>query len=177
MIAEIERAVIQWLTDHWQDIEGQPMVGQFDIGKDFSDINSTIAISISTEMIGIKRNADGSLNFAPVISIYMVFKNVGRPDQRRAGIYPILEATAVLITGKKFDLDIEPMIPSGSAQEIYHDKLKEIGSICYRMQFTTNFDGSAIDDSDAVRLITDAITYYDGATEAVVAEDEINFDS
>lgn len=174
MLAEIETGIIKWLRDHWPEHGGEKTISQFDIGKDFGDINNFPAISAAIETIQPKRNADGSINLSPTISLYLVFKSVARPDQRRAGIYPIVLGVMGLVAGKRIDLDIEPLMPV-SADEIYHDQVKKIGALCYRLKFRTDFDCELTNIDNAVDLISIGLTYYDGTTNVVMAQDDISF--
>lgn len=174
MLGEIETGIISRLRDLWPEHGGGKNISQFDIGKDFSDINSFPAISAAIESIQPRRNADRSINLSPTVSLYLVFKSVARPDQRRAGMYPIVLGVIGLLSGSRLDLDIEPLLPV-SADEIYHEQLKKTGSIGYRLRFKTDFDCELIDTGDAVNLISLGLTYYDGPTDVEMARDEITF--
>lgn len=174
MISNIERNALDWLQQRWPVDINEKRIAQFDIGKDFSDINQFPAVAAATESIGMRRNPDGSISFAPVISLYLVFKNVARPDQRRAGIYPIITGVVSLLSGRTLGLEIEPLLPL-PAKEIYHNQLKEIGGIGYLLQFKTDFDIDKIDEQQAIDLLSIAIKYYDALTDIEVAEDIIDF--
>lgn len=174
MLGEIETGIIARLRELWPEHGDGGNISQFDIGKDFSDINSFPSISAAIESIQPRRNADRSINLAPTISLYLVFKSVARTNLRRAGMYPIVMGVIGLLSGNRLDLNIEPLLPV-SADEIYHDQLKKIGAIGYRLRFKTDFDCELIDPAAAVDLISLGLTYYDGQTDVVMAQDEISF--
>jgi hypothetical protein len=176
MLAALEQAIVDFAREQWPEHGGAGQVTEFDIGNDFDDIIGTPAMAVATEAIALKRNADGSINFKPTVSVYLAYKNVGKPDQRRKGISPILTGAIAILSNRTFDIDIEPLLPL-SCSEVLHANLKSKGLIGYRLQFSTDFDADAIDIDDAQRLIEIGIDYYDtNDTPALRAADEIEYE-
>lgn len=176
MIADIETKIVEFLKSQWREYGGSTQVNEFDINLDFEDLLNSPAISVATENLEVRVVTPGVIRFKPTISLYTVFRDVGRQDQRRHGVYPVVVASIRLLSGKVLDdLDMDGLTPV-SCKEIYHAKLKERGLICFQTQFTTFFDDESIDDQDVVQLLTEGLSYYLGETnDNVNATDEIAY--
>ncbi len=176
MLYDIESALVEFIRDQWPEHGGSSVLREFDIGSDFEDIIDMPAMAVATEAIALKRNSDGSINFKPVLSTYWVFKHPGKPEGRRKGISPILIGAISILANQTFGLEIEPLMPT-AANEVAHQKLKDLGAIAYRIPFVTNFDVDQISTDDAQRLLQIGISYYDtiGAGE-LRATDEIEYE-
>ncbi|MFA5751117.1 MAG: phage protein Gp37 [Candidatus Paceibacterota bacterium] len=161
MLAEIETAIQDYLQSKWSANGGTTIVNRFDIDNEFEDLLKYPAISIATSSIGIQTVTDGCIKMTPVISVFQAFKHVGKPENRRHGVYPIVTACIQLLSGNDLDLEIDYLKPV-SCKEVFHAKLKELGAICFETQFETSFDIESIDDNDAVALLTEGISYYLG---------------
>ena len=161
MIEEIELGIINFLREKWDEHGGATTVHEFDINSDFKDLLNSPSISIATENVAVRQITDGTIELKSTISLYLAFKDVGRPDQRRHGIYPVVVAVIRLLSGENLDLEIDYLTPV-SCREIYHAKLKEIGYIGFQLQFTTTFTVESIDDADVVQLLSEGLSYYLG---------------
>lgn len=176
MIAEIEAKILEVFKEKYGVAMSGSAIHEFDIGMDFSDLKAYPAVSIATENVGVRSVTDGTIEFKPRISIYQVFKNVGKPDQRRLGIYPIVVACVKILSGDDLNLEIDNLQPV-SCGEIYHEKLKEMGAICFKTQFETSFTEDAMDDQDIVHLLSEGLSYYLGSeNDTPDATDNLTFE-
>lgn len=161
MIEDIERGIISHLRDKWDEHGGDTMVHEFDINMDFKDLLNAPSISVATENVAVRQVTDGIIELKPTVSLYLAFKDVGKPDQRRHGIYPIIVAVLRLLSGEDLELEITPLLPV-LCREVYHVQLKESGYIAFQLQFTTSFNEERIDDADVVQLLSEGLSYYLG---------------
>jgi len=159
-ISEIENAILTRLKSKWSVKGGSTAVHEFDIGLDFEDILKTPAVSVTTEQIGLRHIVDMSFEIRPRLTVYMVFKNVGGPKGRRVGLYPMVLGVVGILAGQCLGLEIDPLMPERSAQEIFHKNLKEKGLLAYKVDFSTSFDIDRFDDEDLQRLISTSLQYY-----------------
>lgn len=176
VISDIENAILDRLRSKWAVKGGKTPVHEFDIGLDFEDVLKTPAISVSTEQIGLRHIVDMTFELKPRLTAYLVFKNVGGPKGRRAGLYPMVLGTIGILVGQNLNIDIEPLMPAGSAQEIFHKGLKEKGLLAYKISFETSFDVDRFDDETAEKLIALGNYYYLDNREGAVASDIIEFE-
>jgi hypothetical protein len=175
MLAEIEEAIVELTREKWPDQGGTTVVNEFDIELDFERVLNTPGLAVAIETVALRRNPDGSIHFIPTISVYLVFKNVGQPAQRRRGIHPMIVGTVCILSGSDLGLDIDPLLPI-SAGELLHEQLKAKGLIGFRLQFTSGFDVEKVDGEDAVRLMSESISYYkESETTAPKASGTINY--
>jgi hypothetical protein len=174
MLAEIEESIPNILRSKWDAMGGTVVVGVFDINKDFEDIIKTPAVSVAIEYIGLNVVVDGVVTFKPNIAVYQVFKDVGKPDQRRQGVYPIVMGCIRILTGSTLDLEIEGLEPV-SSNEIYHETLKKLGLICFKTSFKSSFNEESMDDADVVRLLSEGLNYYKDNTDTLLVNDGVEF--
>lgn len=163
MFADIERSTVNMLRSRWSSASDS--IAEFDINRDFSDVVATPAISAVIETVGMRVPVPGVITIEPVLSLYQVFKNVGDCAARRKGVYGVVSAVVKLISFNDLGLDIDPMEPLGS-KEVYHEKLKELGCVCFKTDFKTSFDDVNIDEGDATRLLSESLRYYRDSEEA-----------
>jgi hypothetical protein len=173
----IEEAVLAFLQAHWPSGAGETKVAVFDIAKDFEDILATPALSVAIERVGWRKmvGLDSGYELAPETSIYLVNKNVGGPKGRRQGVYPMVLGAAGILVGQELGLDIDPLMPVGAIEEIFHDNLKKIGCCAFKVGLRTSFDISMSDFGAAgSQLLTSGVEYYRlPAGEEADMEDEI----
>ncbi|HEX2955725.1 MAG TPA: phage protein Gp37 [Chitinispirillaceae bacterium] len=160
-ITDIENAIVERMKKKWAAHGGITAVHEFDIGSDFESTLKTPAISVTTERIGLRHIVDMSFEIKPRLTIYMVFKNVGSLKGRRVGLYPMVLGAIGILAGQDLGIEIEPLMPDGSADEIFHKNLKELGLLAYKVSFVTSFDIERInDDEDVQKLIATGLYYY-----------------
>ena len=177
MIAEIETGIINYLREKWPVHGSDKSINEFDINRDFDDIINTPAVSVATEKVGVRSVDDETLEIKPVISLYIALKNVSKPDQRSHSILPIVVAVLRMLHKQNVELvDIEGLQPVGCS-EVFHENLKKKGLAGWKLTFTTLFEVETIDDADAIRLLSEGLSYYVGeefATEH--ATDSIDYE-
>ena len=161
MIAEIETGIISYLKQRWPEFGSGESITEFDINLDFEDITRPISISVATMNIGIKNMPSGCVNIKPQPTLFIVFKDVGKADRRRLKTYPIVETCMMLLTGQDLGLEIDDLRPV-SCIEVFHEKLKKMGAVCFQTTFSTEFTVEAIDPEDTVLLLSEQIKYYLG---------------
>jgi hypothetical protein len=174
-ISAIEEAILARLRSRWAACGASDRIEEFAIGIDFDDILGTPAVAVTTERIAVERVVDGVFSLSPVINIYVAFKDPGKPDKRRSGIYPIVLGTLGILAGQKCGLDIDALEP-GEISEVFHDSLKRKGCVAFRLQFSTSFDIEMDGDGEElVALMAIGVQYMrqDPSQETPDAEDEI----
>jgi hypothetical protein len=174
MIADIEQAIISMLKARWALLGNGSALNEFDINLDFNDVLNTPAVAVATEKFGTAFSTDETIKIEPVISLYHVFKNVGKPDQRRLGIYPIVTGCMQILSGQDFGLGIDPLRAAGG-NEVYHEKLKMMGLIGYKCDYHTSFNLDPFDpeSADDVALLSEGLNYYCNSIQ--VALDAISY--
>jgi Domain of unknown function (DUF1834) len=177
MIESIEQAMIGRLKDCWPEHGGATVLDTFDIGNDFSDVISNSAVSIATESIGMRALPELSLELKPTIIVYVCFKQVANAKGRRFGVYPLVLGIIGILTGQDLDLEIDPIMPAGAAQEIFHETLKQKGMVGWKIPFTTSFDIDRLDnESVATALIAEGLSYHLDSDDVDNARDEILYE-
>jgi hypothetical protein len=175
-ISDIENGIIALLQERWSAAGITERVEEFNVGLDFEDIAGTPAVSLATERIGVERITDGNFKISPIVSLYIVFKNVADPAARRAGIYPLALGSMAILANQKLGLDIDPLQPAGDMVEIFHAALKARGLIGFKLILETSFDIEMVGDGvDLIKLAAIAVHYMrqDPAIDDPDAIDEI----
>jgi len=174
MIADVEQGMIAMLKSRWALLGNGAALNEFDINLDFNDVLNTPAVAVATEKFGTTFSTDETIHVEPVISLYHVFKNVGKPDQRRLGIYPVVTGCMQILSGQDFGLGIDPLRVAGG-NEVYHEKLKTMGLIGYKCDYRTSFDLDPFDpdSSYSVALLSEGLNYYSNLIQ--VARDSITY--
>jgi len=163
LLGQIEEAALALLMAHWPTKGGATSVNQFDAAGDLSDILKTPAISLRIEKIGIRKlDMDGSTELAPVLSIYLAFKDAAKPDARRRGVYPMVFGTAEILIGQKLGLEIAPLQLVGEIGEISHEQARQLGLTVFKVDLETSFDidSSFFGERNAAQLLKIASDYF-----------------
>lgn len=161
MIDEIETGIVSYLQQQWPENGGDTALTEFDINLDFEDIVKYPSVSVATERMQVRESTPGTFKMRPTISLYSVYKDVGRANIRRLAIYPMVVASMRMLAGQTLGLDIDELIPT-SIDEVHHEKLKDMGAICFQTQFITGFTTESIDPQDAVTLLCENLKYFLG---------------
>jgi hypothetical protein len=172
IIQQIETAVKERLKSKL------PKVGEFDVGKDFSAMLSTPALSVTTEKIGVEKVLD-YYELRPVVSVYAAVKGV-QPTDRHMGVYPIVTYIVADLTGKILGLDIEPLEPAGPMVEVFHPAAIAQGLRLYKVDFQTAFELNINDDETLERLLVTVNDYihreYEFETQEITLPNNIEGD-
>jgi hypothetical protein len=140
---------------------GLSSIYEFDARKGLDTINRTPAICVATESVGFRQVDECTVKWSPKVMLYMVFKNVSNEAARRRGVYPILEGVTKLLQLQTLGLDIEPLVPGLSADEIIHAAFEQRGYIGFKIPFTTSFDVEKYEEpQEAIKLLMSGIKYF-----------------
>ncbi len=125
------------------------------------------------------RRIGNTLKCEPEILLLFKFKDLRKEEQRREGIYPILQAVRQLLFNQAMGLPIDVLTPE-EWQDVTTEKARQEGFINIAMRVKTGYVVRTVDDSDLAAtqdLVTVALKYYlepdinsDGA---VAAEDDL----
>jgi len=97
----------------------------------------------------------------PSVFVVVTFHNMRSVKDRRAGMYPVLEAVLSALMLQKLDLSIDPLVPKGMTNITLEEEEDE-GKILFALEFKTGFIIDAIDDdaAAAVDLLTVGFQYF-----------------
>jgi hypothetical protein len=152
MLREIEAGVIARLKVAGLGVK---KIGSAD---DVTGMNTPeIAVAINTGTFAPLTIEKRRLNVT--ISVYVLFKCLGKLDERQRGIYPIVEGVVGYLMGQTLGLSINPIAPR-SFRDATPPEYREIGQTVYQVDLETAYPVSAIDDSEAVELVTLGLNYY-----------------
>jgi hypothetical protein len=91
----------------------------------------------------------------------IVFKHLGSKgeEQRRKGVYLILEGIVLALLLQKLELEITPIIPK-SFRNNTTEEAKSKGLIVYSLTFTTSYHIKRVDDEALEDLLAIGLQYY-----------------
>ena len=115
----------------------------------------------------------------PSIFIIVTFQHKRSTEDRRAGVYPVLEAVAAALILQTLNLPIDPLRPKG-IENITLEEEEDEGKIVFAVEFQTGFIIDRIDDdaAAAVDLLRVGFEYYLKPGDDVAdAEDVVEFES
>jgi hypothetical protein len=111
------------------------------------------------------------------IFVVVTFQNMRSTKDRRAGMYPVLEAVAAALILQTLDLPIDPLRPKGIENITLEEEEKD-GKIVFAVEFQTGFFIDRIDDDAATAqdLLEMGFKYYLKPGDDVAdAEDVVEF--
>jgi len=97
-----------------------------------------------------------------VVTVYVVvtFQNLRNEQDRRHGIYPIVEGIVQRLTERKLELSVTPLIPQAMDNITTEDEAKA-GRVLFQIPFETSFVLQLkTDDADAPDLLRLGLNYY-----------------
>jgi hypothetical protein len=112
-----------------------------------------------------------SQKYKLIASIYVVvtFKNRRSTEDRRKGIYPILEAIVACLLMQTFDLEIAGLVPKHMESVTEKEEADE-GKVVFQLEFETSFVIEALSDEELEALLKVGLNYYlepdDGTADA-----------
>ncbi|MDA8170318.1 MAG: DUF1834 family protein [Nitrospiraceae bacterium] len=172
MLAEIEQAIISRITNKNLGL----VTARVQTEKGPVARYPALYVAIGSEKM---RRTGNNLKCEPVISVILFFKNLQREEQRRAGIYPILEGIRQALFNQSLGMRIDALLPE-IWRDITTDDEREEGFLIFGMEVKTGYVVHTVDDSDVAAgndLITIGLKYYlepdinsDGAADA---EDDV----
>jgi hypothetical protein len=114
-----------------------------------------------------------SYKITPQVFVIVTFQNLRSVDDRRKGVYPILESIVALLVGNKFGLKIDALTPK-RLDNITEEKEAKEGKIVFQLEFETGFIINSLSDEAIEDLLTIGLNYYLKPGDAVVdATDEV----
>jgi len=93
------------------------------------------------------------------VLVIVTFQNLRSVEDRRKGVYPILEAIFLLLAGNKFGLKIDALAPK-RLDNITEEAEAKAGKIVFQIEFETGFVITPTSDDEIVDLLTIGLNYY-----------------
>lgn len=109
--------------------------------------------------------ANDSDRLTPVVNVVVKFKNLKREDERRKGVYPIIEGIIGALERYELTdadgnlLQVRPLRLL-SFRNITLPAEDQAGFILYQIQFKLSYSITKMDDAQATELLTMGISYY-----------------
>jgi len=103
----------------------------------------------------------GQVSFKHEVSIFLSveFKNLKGEEERRKGIYPIIEAIILTLTLQTLGLTIDPLLPVNLQNVTEEDDAKQ-GLIVFQIEFKTGYMIEAVSDEVITDLLKVGLNYY-----------------
>lgn len=115
--------------------------------------------------------------FQPSVFVVVTFQNMRSVKDRRAGMYPVLEAVVSALVQQTLGLDIDALVPK-EVTNITLEEEEDEGKIVFAAEFQTGFFIDRIDDDAATAedLLEIGFKYYLKPGDDVAdAEDVVEF--
>jgi hypothetical protein len=93
------------------------------------------------------------------VFVILTFQNLRSVEDRRKGVYPILESILALLINNKFGLKIDALAPK-RLDNITEEKEAKEGKLVFQIEFETGFVLTAISDEAIEDLLTIGLNYY-----------------
>lgn len=152
MIADIEEAALARLRDN-----GLQAV-EYDVGAGVEKLIKP-SVLIATDEGRFEKAAASAYRQTLTVSVYVLFRHLKNEKGRRLGVYPILEGIAGILTLQALGLDITPLRPVGF-RNATTDGIEASGGIAFKMDFSTSYLVSRMDDEKAADLLKTGLSYY-----------------
>jgi hypothetical protein len=114
-------------------------------------------------------------NYKLAASVFVIvtFQHLRSVQDRRKGVYPLLEAIVASLLGQTLTLKIDPLAPK-RLENITEKEEAEDGKIIFQIEFETGFIINKLSDAEINDLVTIGLNYYLKPGDAVVdATDEV----
>jgi hypothetical protein len=115
--------------------------------------------------------------FQPSVFVVVTFRNMRSVKDRRAGMYPVLEAVVSALAQQTLGLDIDALVPK-EVTNITLEEEEDEGKIVFAAEFQTGFFIDRIDDDAATAedLLRIGFEYYLKPGDDIAdAEDVVEF--
>jgi hypothetical protein len=115
--------------------------------------------------------------FQPSVFVVVTFRNMRSVKDRRAGMYPVLEAVVSALSQQTLGLDIDALVPK-EVTNITLEEEEDEGKIVFAAEFQTGFFIDRIDDDAATAedLLRIGFEYYLKPGDDIAdAEDVVEF--
>lgn len=153
MLSEIEDAVAARIEDRLSDAAGYVAVqrGLEGIPKP--------AVYVAVESGKLSRVTSEAYKQTVTGYCFVVFSHLGGEDQRRRGVFPILEGILQAILLQTLGLDISPVVPAGF-RNATTEEFSQRGLIVFSLEFETSYILKKLADEIAADLLRVGLNYY-----------------
>lgn len=93
------------------------------------------------------------------IYVYVIFKHLKSDEERRKGIYPVIEGVIGILVLQDLGLKITPLKPT-SFNEVTTLEDQESGIIVFRLGFETSYPVEKMNDEVVTDLLRVGLNYY-----------------
>ena len=113
-------------------------------------------------------------NYKLQANVYVIvtFQHLRSVEERRKGVYPIIEAIIAALLGQNLGLKIDPLRPS-RLDNITEKEEAEDGKIVFQIEFETGFIMNRLSDAEINDLVTIGLGYYLESATGATATDEV----
>jgi len=136
---------------------GAKPIVEFDISADPKNI-VTPGIYTAAECTGFQRQSHDSFKKLVTLHVFLIFSCLSGSKGRRTGAHPLVLAIEQLLIGQTLGLDIQPLVPLRSP-EITDAELRSALKIGFRVDMSTFYDITAMNDEQISDLLTIAASY------------------
>lgn len=95
----------------------------------------------------------------PSVYVIVTFQHLRNVEERRKGVYPIIESIMALLIGNKLGLKIDALKPK-RLDNITNEAEAEEGKIVIQIEFETSFMISTLSDEEITDLLRIGLNYY-----------------
>lgn len=153
MLSDIEDKITERLTEQLET------VARVTIDKAHSPVSLKLpGVDVIVAGGAFSRVAQ-QYKITPQVFVVVTFQNLRSTQDRRKGVYPIIESILALLIGQKFGLAIDGLKPK-RLDNITEEKEAEAGKIIFQIEFETGFIIEAQSDEELVDLLTVGLNYY-----------------
>ena len=153
MLDTIEQAIADRIKSKLADA-----VGKIDVQRGIAGI-PVQAIYVSMEEGIFKRITQNTFNADVTGYVDVVFSGLQSEDQRRKGIFPILEGIIQCLLQQKLGLKIDPIVPKSFRNTTTED-YKQKGLIVFTLEITTKYSITKLSDEETTDLLRVGLNYY-----------------
>lgn len=121
---------------------------------------------------GSFRKVAQNYKFELSVFVIVTFQHLRSVEDRRKGVYPILEAIIASLVLQTLELKIDPLIPK-RLENITEKEEAEDGKIIFQIEFETGFIFNKLSNAEINDLVTISLNYYLESTDSATATDEV----
>ncbi len=154
MLADIETEIVDLLS------ASLTSVNRISIDPAHNDLALNVpVVNVIVAGGAFARSTMSQFKLTAQVSVIVSFKNLRSEADRRAGVYPILEAIMGLLIGQQLDLAITPLVPK-RLDNITDEKEAQEGKLIFQIEFETGFVVGPMAQADAEDLLKVGLSYY-----------------
>ncbi|OPY07252.1 MAG: hypothetical protein A4E68_01934 [Syntrophaceae bacterium PtaB.Bin095] len=153
MLSEIEEAVAARITEKLAAAAGYVAVQRGTEGV------PKPAVYVSVEEGAFEKVSADVFRQTVKGYVDIVFSHLGNEEQRRRGIYPILEGVLQTLLLQTLGLEIAPVRPK-AFRNVTSETLRAKGLLAYSLEFETSCHLRKLDEEEAADLLRIGLNYY-----------------